>query len=211
MKLLPRADDKFVIVRELLAGRTPETTSLLDAGCRGCELRPHVEDRARYVGVDLMQNAAGSVDHVGDIARGLPFPDRSFDYVVALDVLEHMDDFHAGMTELARVTRERLVVVLPNYAHLNVRWRFLRHGGLGNKYELPLGTVADRHRWVTVLPQTDRYMDWFAEREGFTVRRSQVNDGRAAALFGKVGHALGIPRRLWVWKSLHLLERVRPA
>lgn len=211
MRLLPRPDDKFVIVRDMLAGRTPQTTTLLDVGCRGCELRPHVEDRARYVGVDLVQNAEGTVDHVLDVARGMPFPDRSFDFVVALDVLEHMDDFHAGMTELARVTRERLVVVLPNLAHLHARWRFLRDGRLGNKYDLPLGTVADRHRWVTVLPQTDRYMHWLAEREGFAVHAAQVNDGRGAALFGKIGRALRLPRHLWVWKSLHVLERVDQA
>jgi len=208
MPLLPAPDDKFKIVREMLAGHTPETTRLLDVGCRGCELRRYVEDRASYTGVDLSQNDAGTVDHVLDVSKGMPFPDRSYDFVAALDVLEHMDDFHAGMTELARVTRGRLVVVLPNMAHVHARWRFLRTGRLGDKYDLPLGPVLDRHRWLTLLPQTDRYMRWFGEREGFRVTSSHVNDGRVSALAGKVAGPLPLPRAWWVWKSLHVLERV---
>jgi hypothetical protein len=166
-----------------------------------------VADRASYRGVDVSQNEAGTVDFVGDVTRGLPYPDRAFHTVVGLDVLEHTDDFHAGMLEMARVTAQRLVVVLPNLAHLYGRWRFLVSGRVGAKYDLPLGSVLDRHRWITVVSQTDRYMGWFAERNGFRVENGAVNDGRASALFGKLGRALRLPRSWWVWKSLYVLNR----
>lgn len=50
----------------------------------------------------------------------LPFPDGSFDLVTALDVLEHLDDDHAGLSELNRVLAPggTLVVFVPAYRFL---------------------------------------------------------------------------------------------
>ena len=51
---------------------------------------------------------------LGDV-RDLPFEDREFDVTAALDLLEHVppDDRARALTELARVTRHRLVVGCP--------------------------------------------------------------------------------------------------
>jgi SAM-dependent methyltransferase len=51
---------------------------------------------------------------VGD-ARRLPFEDRAFDVVLALDVLEHLEpgDRHRVIDELIRTTRRRLIVACP--------------------------------------------------------------------------------------------------
>ena len=212
----PLPADKYRLVRHLLAGgasRPPEGATLLDVGCRGCELKPHVSDFAAYTGVDLMQNRAGTVDHVLDVERGLPFPDRVFDYVVAMDLVEHLNGFHEGMVELARVMRRTLVVVLPNLAHLRARVSFLLRGRFGftDKYDLAHGPVADRHRWVTVLPQTDAYMRWFAGEAGLRLTVAHVNDGARKQAFGRVARALGVPPALWAWKVVYVLERPEPA
>jgi ubiquinone/menaquinone biosynthesis C-methylase UbiE len=203
--------DKYRLVRTLLAAGSapPAGATLLDVGCRGCELEPHVRDFARYTGVDLVQNDAGTVDHVLNVERGLPFADRSFDYVVAMDLLEHLDGFDGGMRELARVTRRTLLVVLPNLAHLFARLSFLARGRFAftTKYDLPLGAVDDRHRWVTVIPQTDAYMRWFAREAGFTLRIHYLNDSRSREALGRVGAALRLPPGLWAWKVAYVLDR----
>jgi len=204
--------DKFVLLRQVLgAAALPggRRATLLDVGCRGCELKPHVADFADYTGVDLVQNPAGTVDHVLDVERGLPFPDRAFDYVVALDLVEHLNGFHEGMVELARVTSRKLVVMLPNLAHLFARLSFLTRGSFAftDKYDLAHGAVADRHRWVTVIPQTNAYMRWFAGETGMRLAVHYANDGRRKVAFGRVGKAVRLPPSLWAWKVVYVLER----
>jgi SAM-dependent methyltransferase len=57
-------------------------------------------------------------------ATALPFPDASFDRVVAAEVLEHLLDDRAAMAELARVLRPGgvLAVTVPRYWPEVVNW-----------------------------------------------------------------------------------------
>jgi SAM-dependent methyltransferase len=49
----------------------------------------------------------------GDLSRPLPFRDKTFDTTICLDVLEHVDNDVGAVRELARVTRKRLVIAVP--------------------------------------------------------------------------------------------------
>src|SRR5688500_9155025 len=86
--------------------------SVLDVGCRNCEAENVIPKGVEYFGNDLFQNAAGSVAHVGD-ALTLEFG-RTFDCVIALDVVEHVDDPHGLMDKLASLAERYLLVSLPN-------------------------------------------------------------------------------------------------
>lgn len=46
-------------------------------------------------------------------AEKLPFADKSFDTVITTHMLEHVRDLKAALAELRRVTRKRLIVVVP--------------------------------------------------------------------------------------------------
>ena len=48
-----------------------------------------------------------------DLAQRLPFADGSFDTTVRFDLLEHVADDGQTIRELARVTRRRLVLAVP--------------------------------------------------------------------------------------------------
>lgn len=63
-------------------------------------------------------------------AVSLPFPDKSFDFVIAKDVLEHIDDVRSAMAEISRVGRAGIIDV-PR---------------LSSEMLFPQGT--DIHRWV---------------------------------------------------------------
>lgn len=55
-----------------------------------------------------------SPDFVVDI-RDLPYPDETFDIVLAFEVLEHIpwEDFEKALGELARVTKNDVIISLP--------------------------------------------------------------------------------------------------
>lgn len=81
-------------------------------------LRPHWPD-ATVVGLDLADEelAAHWPDKpfhpmFADVGR-LPFPDRSFDLVMAIEVLEHVPDPDLALQELRRVARRDLILSVP--------------------------------------------------------------------------------------------------
>jgi len=91
---------------------------LLDAGCGGGLLAPHVQRLGyRHVGVDLRrlaleQSAARGVDPVTGDVTALPLTDACADVVVAGEILEHVTDLPGTVAELSRVLRPGGVLVL---------------------------------------------------------------------------------------------------
>jgi len=73
---------------------------------------------------------------VGGDAAALPFPDDSFDRVVAAEVLEHLDDDLGAMAELARVLRPggTMAVTVPRWFPERVCW------ALADDYHAPAVT-----------------------------------------------------------------------
>ena len=94
-------------VAELLRDRTG---SLLDIGARS---GPALESRPSEVDI-YARDLDGEHDYRIDLEGALPIPDKTFDCVVAMDVLEHVDGFHAAFREGLRVSRRWVVIGLPN-------------------------------------------------------------------------------------------------
>jgi SAM-dependent methyltransferase len=77
---------------------------MLDAGCGNKPYQPFFDSVTdRYVGVDLTQNRKNSVDVIIGPADPLPFQDGSFDTVLSTQVLEHVPEPAAYLSDLARV------------------------------------------------------------------------------------------------------------
>jgi len=115
------------ILRRFLARLDPPLrpgARVLDVGCGTGANGPVLAENGRFaVGLDaspvpLGLRGDGERGHAGRVrgdAGAQPFADRSFDMVVALDVLEHLDDDAAAARELRRVLRPDgvLVVFVP--------------------------------------------------------------------------------------------------
>jgi len=84
--------------------------SILNVGCD--EDPVMLKYRFGAVNFDIYNHEKGTVDIVGDI-RNMPFPDNSFDIVVAGDILEHIPDYMKAISELRRVYKEKLVITVP--------------------------------------------------------------------------------------------------
>lgn len=107
---------------------------VLDAGCaKGKFSARLVAEGAEVTGVDvspaLIQAARRrqlpAHFEVGSVTA-LPFPDASFDAAIIIEVLEHVPDLDAALTELGRVLRPggSLLVVDKNRFGLHPEWPY---------------------------------------------------------------------------------------
>lgn len=93
----------------------------------------------RYIGVDKREYPG--VDVVKNVERGMPFADRSVDYVYASHFLEHVDDLIFVMDEIWRVLKKKGIfyIVSPlwttKYAYAHPDHKRLIHPKLWNWWE----------------------------------------------------------------------------
>jgi len=91
-----------------------------DVGCGTGALLSCISEKNRSLdrltGVDFVVDDAKKLEGVEYIAariEELPFSDKSFDTVICTHVIEHILDFRAAITELRRITKKRLIIVVP--------------------------------------------------------------------------------------------------
>lgn len=136
---------------------------VLDVGCDAKHLSSSVQ--GRYLGIDI----AGSPDVRINVEMGLPFKDKTFDTVVAFDVLEHCDRIHFVFDELCRVSRKYVIIGLPNMYEWRFRLRYLFGRRVSSKYGLPSNPVKDRHRWLFSLEEGMSFVRERGRKNGFAV------------------------------------------
>jgi hypothetical protein len=163
----PTTDERGKFVGVVRAFPTIWNGDVLDVGSRSGNLRRALPAGAGgYRSIDLGPPA----DVVADIGRGLPVRERTFDTVVALDVLEHADDIHRAFGELCRVSASHVLVTLPNAFEASARMRYLLGRAPSGKYGLPAEPPADRHRWLFSLDDARRFLRALAPRCGFELK-----------------------------------------
>jgi ubiquinone/menaquinone biosynthesis C-methylase UbiE len=95
--------------------------AICDVGCgsgvlirRLAEQRPDIQS---LTGVDVQLDEVGAANSKITFVQGrvenLPFADKSFDTVICTHVIEHVLDYRMAIAELRRITRQRLIIVVP--------------------------------------------------------------------------------------------------
>lgn len=92
-----------------------DAKTLLDVGCgNGYFLQKAAKAGYEIHGCDVLTDVAipGGTYHQGNLEK-LPFPDNYFDIVTCHHTLEHVINLEVSVSELKRVARQQVVVVVP--------------------------------------------------------------------------------------------------
>ena len=146
--------------------------SVLDVGCRDgslADLLPGTD----YSGADLRPGPR--VKYVGDVTR-LRL-DRKFDAVVALDILEHLDDPSEMFDRLVPLADRWVLISLPNCYDLKSRLKFAVKGQLGGKYVFSEAHPQDRHRWLMNRDEINAFAKAKAAAHGLSLRLTDMTFG----------------------------------
>lgn len=182
---------------------------LLDVGCRGCELHGFVSELVDYSGADLFQNKSNTVTYVQDVSEGIKVADEFFDYVVALDLLEHLDDMESTLREFCRISKKSILIMFPNNAHALLRLRFALTGRISEKYKVSYNGNKDRHRWFTTQEDCDKFVTDFAAAEKLSLDSMCFVDSKKKEAFAKICQFMGLSKNLWAWATFYVLTKVR--
>jgi len=159
---------------------------VLDVGCDTRvlkQLRPDLD----YLGIDV----GGDPDMVIDLetAERLPFDDGSFDTVLCIEVLEHLDALHRTFAEIVRVSRRYVLVSLPNCWTVARRPVSRGKGTIGH-YGLPSSRPPDRHKWFFGLTDARDFLLAVGDHYGMQVVDIRVTEKPRPAI-------VRLARRLW--------------
>lgn len=142
----------------------------------GPGLRPRLPlDGTQFIDISVAAmrrfHARGASATVGRIAA-LPFSDRAFDLVCAFDIVEHVDDDAAALSELARVAEPGAAFVLSVPLHESAWTAFDDFVGHRRRYEprdldaklRHHGFAIERSAVYGMQPESSRLVDlgmWF--------------------------------------------------
>ncbi len=140
VKFRVRADRHAFIGKHF---RSYLTGKVLDVGCDQAVLRGMVGPE-RYAGVGMTEEADIKVDLERE--GHLPFDNASWDTVICLDTLEHLNNFHTLADELFRIAKKHVIISLPN-CWCQARRSLAAGSGTIWQYGLTKLPPKDRHKW----------------------------------------------------------------
>lgn len=113
--------DKGARILDAGAGEGFFARKLKDAGYGAVEATDYVAEGFLCPDIPFTQ---------ANLAERLPFPDHHFDCVVSVEVIEHLENHFAFVSELVRVTKPggQLVITTPNVMSISSRWHFFLYG-----------------------------------------------------------------------------------
>ncbi len=144
-----------------------EGQTVLDVGCGSGEgLKVLAEKATDALGIDLDERLTRPDVRV-EIKPVEAMPDKSFDVVVCMDVIEHIEADRAFVMELARVARNAVFVTTPNYTLSRNRNPYHVREYTPREFERlvdPLGSVtvyAGTAKGAQIVPLTRRQAYYF--------------------------------------------------
>lgn len=141
---------------------------ILDVGADELYLKNHLSADTEYKGIGFGDNP----DLIEiDLEKGpIPFESNSFDCVLCLDVLEHLENIHKVFDELCRVSDKYVIISLPNpWSDMMTTLRLQKYRPDRNMkfYGLPLEREPDRHKWFFSSGEAKEFVEYRARKNNF--------------------------------------------
>jgi SAM-dependent methyltransferase len=98
---------------EWIANLIPPNAQVLDVGCGDGLLARMIMDQRADVeisGIDVLVRSGTAISVCKFDGSSIPFPDKTFDAVMFIDVLHHTENQMRLLSEAARVTRNTIVI-----------------------------------------------------------------------------------------------------
>ena len=192
-------------VEEICRGVTDRRPRILDVGCGTGANLLMLSKYGDAEGVDISEDALAFCRERGldkvklGAGEELPYEDGTFDLVTAFDVVEHMDDDLAGLSEMRRVLRPggRVLLFVPTFMFLwglqddvsNHRRRYrlseLRRVLEQAGFEIERTTYANITFFLPILV-IRQLMQWTG------IKAKSENNINVTALNGVLGRLLGM-------------------
>ncbi|OGK20813.1 hypothetical protein A2866_04005 [Candidatus Roizmanbacteria bacterium RIFCSPHIGHO2_01_FULL_39_8] len=112
-------------------------------------------DKCGYFTQDIV-NYNGAIDYVSD-AKTIPVKDRSFDYIICTQVMEHVKEPHLVIREMYRILKKGGKVFLTthgNFEEHGIPYDFFRYTRYGLKYL----AISNHFRSAKIKPQGGRFI-----------------------------------------------------
>ncbi len=200
-------------VIEMLADIPAVGKTLLDVSCKEGDVLQAVKPQGFLVrGTNFEPSGPGlngiPIDYGVNLLQRLPYEDASFDVILLVEVIEHLENHRSALGELARILKPNgvLIITTPNIMRLNSRLHFLWSGYHKTKrrfipFDTPLDQAHRFHNYPIDLPIL-YYLCKQNRLELEQLGRSKIKP-YSRALFA----LLGAPVMLYTWYTLLLREK----
>ncbi len=135
----PRTEQRYLLFKNKLlkyVGR-----EVLDVGSRDTSA-----EKALGRKVTLIDKNNTNLESWDWEKTAVPFPGDSFDTVICFDTLEHINDIHTSVADLFRVSKDTVIISLPNCWKKQIKKMMTLSPGQAS-YGIPPEKPMDRHKW----------------------------------------------------------------
>ena len=200
-------------VTDLLADVPAAGQRLLDVSCKEGEVLRVLRSRGFVLrGTNFEPSGPGlgdiPVDYGVDLRHSLPYDDASFDVLLLVEVIEHLENHRLALTELARILKPggRLILTTPNIMRLNSRLHFFLSGYHKTKRRfIPFDTsLEDAHRFHN-YPIDLPILYYLGKQNGLEIER--LGSSKVKGYSRLLWAAFGLPIVAYTWYTLQLREK----